>query len=367
MLCLRWACLLQNSFSDVPLENAHDFFPNLCKQNSCKLYSFETKERPSKPNSVTAFATRGFWGPLGLEQGSCSENETCSRHTPAYTRLGIILWVHFPSTFFACGLAFSIGQHQGFSQGRCVCSSGYMLGGHEQCSLSQASDLLQEHLQEGVQTPFMCVCVLARAGFCCWRGLWVDRWLLRALFWKGAKPRPRNQPAHCLKMSALRLIFLAILFLETWTQLRPSLWWSCLMFSDMALQKCNVIFSARLLGWIFWCEFWAVRFLRVKFWGALFIVKKEQHCWLQSSAPKIRGWSICIPEFEPKLGLTRCKIPSTETCPWQMSATNVYNRDRVDVSKEGVWETMLVKITARASFLKGHFSKAILWQNRPPS
>ena len=47
------------------------------------------------------------------------------------------------------------------------------------------------------------------------------------------------------------------------------------LISEMALQKCNVNFSARILGWIFWCEFWAVNFLRVNFWGGSFYWKTQ--------------------------------------------------------------------------------------------
>ena len=72
----------------------------------------------------------------------------------------------------------------------------------------------------------------------------------------------------------------------------------------MALQKCNVNFSARILGWIFWCEFLALNFFRVNFWGGSFCWKKD---------PK-----NSIPEFGPKFGLKnshpriRSQIPGSQ-------------------------------------------------------
>ena len=76
--------------------------------------------------------------------------------------------------------------------------------------------------------------------------------------------------------------------------------------SEMALQKCSVNFSARILGWIFWCEFLAVSFSRVNFKGALLIGKKTgpkksapelgaKHFISQNSTPNSVSWGAKSP------------------------------------------------------------------------
>ena len=64
--------------------------------------------------------------------------------------------------------------------------------------------------------------------------------------------------------------------------------------SQMAPQRCNVNFSARFLGWIFWCEFWEVNFSRVDFSGGLFCWSKKKS---QKFRPKNSGPKFGRPKF----------------------------------------------------------------------
>ena len=58
-------------------------------------------------------------------------------------------------------------------------------------------------------------------------------------------------------------------------------------FSQMALQRCNVNFLARFLGWIVEGEFWEVNFSRVNSSGGIFCwAKTEKIIWPKNSCPK---------------------------------------------------------------------------------
>ena len=112
------------------------------------------------------------------------------------------------------------------------------------------------------------------------------RSLVRTGSWRGFWNRPRtpttaerrrkSRKRHfCLLRHTLVLSFRNryILNLKTIESCNCNLRKFLRIISKMALQKCNVNFSARILGWIFWCEFWAVNFLGVNFWGGSFYWK----------------------------------------------------------------------------------------------
>ena len=61
------------------------------------------------------------------------------------------------------------------------------------------------------------------------------------------------------------------------------------LISKMALQKCNVNFSVRILGWISWCEFLEGEFLEGEFLRGLVL--------LENIGPK-----HSTPEFGPRFG-----------------------------------------------------------------
>ena len=63
--------------------------------------------------------------------------------------------------------------------------------------------------------------------------------------------------------------------------------------SQMALQRCNVNFLVRFLGWILEGEFWEVNFSRVNFSGGLFCWKKQS----QKNRPKNSGPKFGHPKF----------------------------------------------------------------------
>ena len=84
----------------------------------------------------------------------------------------------------------------------------------------------------------------------------------------------------------------------------------------MALQRCNVNASSP----DFWVEFWKVSFERWIFWvwifqGASLAVKTGSKNSTQEFGSKIRASKICFPDFGPKFGFRRCKIPCAESCP----------------------------------------------------
>ena len=49
--------------------------------------------------------------------------------------------------------------------------------------------------------------------------------------------------------------------------------------------------------------------------------------WLWPAAQKIQGWKLLSPEFDPKFGFTRCKIPSAETCPEKIGKSSKHPKD----------------------------------------
>ena len=84
----------------------------------------------------------------------------------------------------------------------------------------------------------------------------------------------------------------------------------------MALQKCNVNFSAQILGWIFWCEFWAVNFLSVNFWGGSFYWKtQDQKIRPQNSAPKFGTHIFVSQNSTPNSGSRGAKSPLRRLAP----------------------------------------------------
>ena len=105
---------------------------------------------------------------------------------------------------------------------------------------------------------------------------------------------------------------------------------ACLQLRNSAAVGCNMITSAkwpcRSAMWISQSEFW-VNFMMMwilggeslegEFLRGLFLLENiGPKNSTPEFGPKIRDSKICIPEFDPKFGLTRCKIPSAETCPW---------------------------------------------------
>ena len=93
--------------------------------------------------------------------------------------------------------------------------------------------------------------------------------------------------------------------------------------SQVALQRCNVNFLARFLGWILEGEFWEVNFSTVNFSGGLFSWKKiGPKNSTQEFGSKIRASKIRLAEFGPKFGFRRCKIPCAEICPWWFHSVN---------------------------------------------
>ena len=92
---------------------------------------------------------------------------------------------------------------------------------------------------------------------------------------------------------------------------------------QIALQRCNVIFFARFLGWISEGEFGEVNFSRVHFSGSLFCWQKtESQNSTQEFGSEIRESKIRFPEFSPKFGFWRRKIPCADFCPWKNWAFN---------------------------------------------
>ena len=101
--------------------------------------------------------------------------------------------------------------------------------------------------------------------------------------------------------------------------------WPCLQIlfvknveivSKMALQKCNVNLSAQIVGWIFWCEFGAVNFLRVNFWGGSSYWKtQDQKIRTQNSAPKFGTQKFASQNSTPNSGSRGAKSPARKLAP----------------------------------------------------
>ena len=71
----------------------------------------------------------------------------------------------------------------------------------------------------------------------------------------------------------------------------------------------------------FWAEFWKVNFgrwisRRWIFQGGSLLEKTESKNSTQEFGSKIRASKICFPEFGPKFGFRRRKIPCADFCPW---------------------------------------------------
>ena len=85
----------------------------------------------------------------------------------------------------------------------------------------------------------------------------------------------------------------------------------------MALQRCNVniyVFPISALNFgrsILGGEFLEGEFFR----GHLLLDKTRSNNSTQEFGSKIWVSKICFPEFVPKFGFRRCKIPCAEICP----------------------------------------------------
>ena len=90
-------------------------------------------------------------------------------------------------------------------------------------------------------------------------------------------------------------------------------------FSQMALQSAMSHFFLDL-----WVEFWKVNFGRWIPWGWIFqgasvAGKTGLKNSTQEFGSKIRASKFRFPEFGPKFGFRRCKIPCAEIYPWHYS------------------------------------------------
>ena len=74
-------------------------------------------------------------------------------------------------------------------------------------------------------------------------------------------------------------------------------------------------FSARILAWIIWCEFWAVSFLRVTFGGALFGGKNWAKIWPQNSAPICGAQKFTPQNSTPNSGSWGARSPQRKLAP----------------------------------------------------
>ena len=87
------------------------------------------------------------------------------------------------------------------------------------------------------------------------------------------------------------------------------------LISKMARQKCNVNCSARILGWIFWCEFWAVNFLRVNFWGGSFYGKHRAKKFDPRIRPQNSGLKNSHPRIRPQIRVREVQTPLCGNLP----------------------------------------------------
>ena len=98
--------------------------------------------------------------------------------------------------------------------------------------------------------------------------------------------------------------------------------------SQMALQRCNVNFLARFLGWILEGEFWEVNFSSKSFSGSLFCLKKQS----QKIRPKNSGRKLGVQNSALNSGSGGAKSPVQTFVPNAILESRrlawAYTRDR---------------------------------------
>ena len=129
-------------------------------------------------------------------------------------------------------------------------------------------------------------------------------------------------------------------------------WWGVIQEVRMVL---SATWPAQVLCVFFWPDFW-VEFGEVNFgswisrgWifqgASLLLEKQDQKNRPKEFGSKIRVSKICCPEFGPKFGFRRRKIPCADFCPWVIVNVTKLILRTPQICNCTLWQTIATSTT----------------------